>query len=77
MSRLRPPWHIECAVLALLACLLIGFGSTQGFAQSSTVDTSIIADNQEDTYNRCLVAAELAPESGLDMRAALAQPQWR
>ena len=52
-------------------CLVTGlsllFGPGLSFAQRSSLNTSIIADNQEDTYRRCLVAAELAPETGLDM----------
>ncbi len=41
--------------------------TTLAVAQSDTVNTSIIADNQEETYARCLHAAEADPEAGWDM----------
>lgn len=41
--------------------------STAALAQSQDLNTSIVADNQEDTYQRCLIAAQMAPETGMDM----------
>lgn len=35
--------------------------------QPNDLDTSIIADNQEATYQRCLNAAAVNPEAGMDM----------
>ena len=48
-------------LLALLSHLAIAQ------AQDSALDTSIIADNLEDTYDRCLIAAQQDPEVGMDM----------
>ncbi len=36
-------------------------------SQDESLNTAIIADNQEDTYRRCLLAADRDPERGLDM----------
>lgn len=36
-------------------------------SQTQDLDTSIIADNQEDTYQRCLKVAGAAPQTGIDM----------
>lgn len=41
-------------------------------AQPNDLNTSIVADNQEATYQRCLNAAEVNPEAGMDMAV-----RWR
>ena len=52
---------------ALALCSWVILEPLPGLSQSATVNTSIIADNQEDTYRRCLSAAEVNPDAGLDM----------
>lgn len=41
--------------------------SAQDVDAETTLDTAIIADNLEDTYARCLDAARLEPEVGMEM----------
>lgn len=47
--------------------ILLSVCSAPVGAQSQDLDTSIVADNQEDTYRRCLIVAETAPTAGIDM----------
>lgn len=50
------------------AAILISIGwATLADGRAQDLNTSIISDNQEETYRRCLVAAEVDPESGIDM----------
>ena len=51
--------------MSCAAC--IAFLTSSVLAAPSALDTTIYADNQEDTYYRCLQAADTNPEIGLEM----------
>lgn len=51
--------------LAAILISLVWAGTAAG--QPNDLDTSIVADNQEGTYDRCLTAAEISPETGMEM----------
>ena len=52
----------------LLACIVWGGTAiAQDSASTTLLDTSIVADNLEDTYTRCLTAAQQDPEEGMEM----------
>ena len=55
-------------VSSLVACIFwCGTAVAQEEALTAPLDTSIVADNLEDTYTRCLTAAQQEPEQGMEM----------
>ena len=54
-------------LVCLVAGLILAPITTSADDQPESINTSIIADNQKETYRRCLIAAEISPEDGLDM----------
>lgn len=53
--------------VALLVMLLSHGATAQPNVPDKALDTSIIVDNLEDTYSRCLAAAQQDPEVGMEM----------
>lgn len=60
MSDLKIAWLLTYFVWC-------GTAVAQEDASEGSLDTSIVADNLEDTYTRCLAAAQQDPESGMEM----------
>jgi tetratricopeptide (TPR) repeat protein len=54
------------SLLIVCVALFCSVGSDTA-AQPASLDTSIYADNQQNTYTRCLIAADVKPETGLEM----------
>ncbi|MGY8962765.1 MAG: hypothetical protein ACKVKT_04325, partial [Rhodospirillales bacterium] len=54
-------------IIALTLTAWTYAASAQDADAEITLDTSIIADNLEDTYARCLDAARMEPEVGMEM----------
>ncbi|MDG2242090.1 MAG: hypothetical protein P8L66_01205 [Rhodospirillaceae bacterium] len=64
----RRDWTSSHKATFILACLAwYGDALAQENLPEQQLDTSIVADNLEDTYARCLTAARQDPEIGMEM----------